>query len=52
MVSTPWLGAATPPSFNLCISNVPGVQHPLYRNGARLDAVLLAVDWSPTMPAT
>ncbi len=33
----PGLSSATPPSFNLCISNVPGVQHPLYRNGARLD---------------
>jgi diacylglycerol O-acyltransferase / wax synthase len=31
------LGSSTPPSFNVCISNVPGVRHSLYRNGARLD---------------
>jgi WS/DGAT/MGAT family acyltransferase len=33
----PGLGSSTPPSFNVCISNVPGVRHPLYCNGARLD---------------
>src|SRR5262249_30474648 len=29
--------ASTPPSFNVCISNVPGLRQPLFRNGARLD---------------
>ncbi|HUO37938.1 MAG TPA: wax ester/triacylglycerol synthase family O-acyltransferase, partial [Mycobacterium sp.] len=33
----PGLGSSAPPSFNVCISNVPGLRHPLYRNGARLD---------------
>ncbi len=37
LVGLPGLGSSTPPSFNVCISNVPGFRHPLYRNGARLD---------------
>jgi diacylglycerol O-acyltransferase len=37
LAGLPGLGSSTPPSFNVCISNVPGLRHPLYRNGARLD---------------
>ncbi len=33
----PGLGTSAPPSFNVCISNVPGSRDQLYRNGARLD---------------
>ncbi|WP_158019388.1 WS/DGAT/MGAT family O-acyltransferase [Mycobacterium basiliense] len=32
----PGLAQATPPPFNVCISNVPGVREPRYFNGARL----------------
>jgi WS/DGAT/MGAT family acyltransferase len=32
----PGLGKVTPPPFNVCISNVPGVHEPRYFNGARL----------------
>jgi diacylglycerol O-acyltransferase / wax synthase len=32
----PGLAKATPPAFNLCISNVAGSREPLYFNGARL----------------
>jgi len=30
------LARATPPPFNVCISNVPGAREPLHFNGARL----------------
>lgn len=32
----PGLAKATPPPFNVCISNVPGAREPLYFNGARM----------------
>lgn len=32
----PGLATATPPPFNVCISNVPGAREPLYLNGARM----------------
>jgi diacylglycerol O-acyltransferase / wax synthase len=32
----PGLARATPPPFNVCISNVPGAREPLHFNGARL----------------
>ncbi|ACC43682.1 conserved hypothetical membrane protein [Mycobacterium marinum M] len=32
----PGLSTVTPPPFNVCISNVPGVREPRYFNGARL----------------
>ncbi|MCV6986491.1 wax ester/triacylglycerol synthase family O-acyltransferase [Mycobacterium shinjukuense] len=32
----PGLGKASPPPFNVCISNVPGVREPRYLNGARM----------------
>ncbi len=36
LASLPGFNASTPPTFNVCISNVPGMREPLYLNGARL----------------
>jgi WS/DGAT/MGAT family acyltransferase len=36
LASLPGVAASTPPSFNVCISNVPGMREPLHWNGARL----------------
>lgn len=33
----PGVTGATPPPFNICISNVPAARKPLYLNGAQLD---------------
>jgi hypothetical protein len=36
LASLPGFNASTPPTFNVCISNVPGMREPLHWNGARL----------------
>jgi WS/DGAT/MGAT family acyltransferase len=36
LASLPGIGASAPPSFNITISNVPGMREPLHLNGARL----------------
>jgi WS/DGAT/MGAT family acyltransferase len=36
LASLPGFQTSTPPTFNVCVSNVPGMRKPLHLNGARL----------------